>query len=204
MALTDLILCLEALFLAFLLYRERNHHSLRYASLLFFISFALSSFLGVIVHGFFPTPDSIWNAIFWTVTLLAVGLISFFSWIIVIDLLVPQYRKVLVAMACLEFLGYSLYILFIDHPFKVAIYNYVPSTLFLLIAFGFLYVRGKKSALFGFFGLLLSLIASWIQQAKIAIHPIYFNHNALYHVLEAIALFLVFLTLRDLLRKQLP
>jgi hypothetical protein len=38
----------------------------------------------------------------------------------------------------------------------------------------------------------LTLVAAAVQQARIALHPTYFNHNALYHLLQAIALFLIF------------
>jgi hypothetical protein len=41
------------------------------------------------------------------------------------------------------------------------------------------------------------LFAAAAQQAKIGIHPVYFDHNSLYHVLQAIALFMVFLVARE-------
>jgi len=42
------------------------------------------------------------------------------------------------------------------------------------------------------------VVAAAVQQARIALHPNYFNHNALYHLLQAIALF------PDLSRGDLP
>src|SRR5207245_2244030 len=39
----------------------------------------------------------------------------------------------------------------------------------------------------------LVLSAALLQQLGVGIHPVYFNHNALYHVFQAIALFLFFL-----------
>ena len=38
----------------------------------------------------------------------------------------------------------------------------------------------------------ISLFAALVQQLRVALHPVYFNHNALYHVLRAAALFLGF------------
>jgi hypothetical protein len=38
----------------------------------------------------------------------------------------------------------------------------------------------------------ISLLAAAVQQARIAIHPEYFDHNAVYHVLQAIALVLLY------------
>jgi hypothetical protein len=39
----------------------------------------------------------------------------------------------------------------------------------------------------------ISLFTALVQQLRVALHPVYFNHNALYHVLQAAALFLCFL-----------
>src|SRR6266700_3934420 len=41
-------------------------------------------------------------------------------------------------------------------------------------------------------GLALSMLAALLQQARIAIHPVYFDHNALYHVVQALALVLLY------------
>ena len=48
----------------------------------------------------------------------------------------------------------------------------------------------------------ISLFAALIQQLRVALHPVYFNHNALYHVLQAIALDLVFLASRRLVEGE--
>jgi len=42
-------------------------------------------------------------------------------------------------------------------------------------------------------GLALSAVAALLQASRVAIHPIYFDHNAVYHVLQAIALVLLYL-----------
>ena len=51
----------------------------------------------------------------------------------------------------------------------------------------------------GAWGLALSLVAAGLQHFRIALHPVYFNHNALYHVVQAIALYFIFLGLSGLL-----
>jgi hypothetical protein len=45
-------------------------------------------------------------------------------------------------------------------------------------------------------GLLLSVAAAVLQQAQVVIHPDYFDHNALYHVVQAIALLVLYLGFR--------
>jgi hypothetical protein len=65
--------------------------------------------------------------------------------------------------------------------------------LFLIVAFFARYQSNAVTPLAqGLAGLLLTLVAAGVQQARLAVHPTYFNHNALYHLLQAIALFLIF------------
>jgi hypothetical protein len=37
-----------------------------------------------------------------------------------------------------------------------------------------------------------SILAALLQQARVSIHPVYFNHNAVYHVVQGIALVLLY------------
>ena len=55
-----------------------------------------------------------------------------------------------------------------------------------------------RAEAFGIAGLVLTLIAAAIQQLRIGVHPQYLDHNALYHVVQAIALFLIFVAARVL------
>ena len=67
----------------------------------------------------------------------------------------------------------------------------------LLIAFLLLYAKRREPPLLaGAAGLALGIAASVLQQRHVGIHPVYFNHNALYHLLQAVAFFLVFRTAR--------
>lgn len=45
------------------------------------------------------------------------------------------------------------------------------------------------------------LIAAAVQQVQIDISARYFNHNALYHVLQDMGLFLVFVTVQELCKQ---
>jgi hypothetical protein len=95
----------------------------------------------------------------------------------------------------------------VNDSFGIAIAHYLPATLFLLFAFALLYGRGRRSAMLaGVIGMVLTLVAAYVQQRRIAVHPVYFNHNALYHLVQAIALALLFMASRGLLapREGLP
>ena len=63
----------------------------------------------------------------------------------------------------------------------------------LLVAAVVTYRRlGEGAALVGATGIVLTFVASSMQAAGLAIHPVYFDHNALYHVIQGVGLYLIF------------
>jgi hypothetical protein len=59
------------------------------------------------------------------------------------------------------------------------------------------FMRTHDSAtLIGTIGMLLTLVAAGVQHFRISLHPHYFNHNAFYHLLQGIALFMIFVAAR--------
>jgi len=93
----------------------------------------------------------------------------------------------------------------VKQKFYVAIIGYLPATLFLLGAFVAAYNRRPARPIgWGIFGLSLTLIAAGIQRLGIAIHPRYFDHNALYHVVQGVALWMIFVAARYLSTARPP
>ncbi|MEK6894264.1 MAG: hypothetical protein AABX10_02270 [Nanoarchaeota archaeon] len=196
-AITDFLLMLEAITLACLILQIKGKNKIRSSTFLFYISLALGSFIGGIVHGFFPESGSLVNFVLWKATMISLGLVTLFSWIIAGTILLPKRNKLIIFLASLEFVFYAVYTLFINSDFKIAIYNYIPAILLLLISFFYTCFKLKNyNSIFGIIGVVLTFIAAWIQQAQVSIHPIYFNYNALYHVIQAIAILLIFVSLR--------
>ncbi len=195
-AITDFLLTLEAIIFAYLIGQIKKNGKLKNIAVLFFSSLALGSFIGGIVHGFFPESGSLVNFVLWKATIISLGLVALFSWFIAGITLLPKYYKIIKRAALVEFLLYSVYVIFVNSNFKVAIYNYVPPIILLLISFFYIYSKNKYYSIIGIFGILLTFIAAWVQQARISIHPIYFNHNAVYHIIQAMAIFLIFITFR--------
>jgi hypothetical protein len=61
------------------------------------------------------------------------------------------------------------------------------------VTFTVRYARQRDSrVLAGLVGMVLTFIAAWVQQAEIALDPVYFNHNSFYHLIQGMALFLIF------------
>ena len=191
-ALTDYALAIECALFAYLIHRTERR--------LFFASAALASLAGGTVHGFFLDGRTLGNAVLWRITLMAIGVTAASAWAIGarVSFRAPAARAITIAAAA-GFAGYAVLTLFITQAFRAAVVFYLPAVVFLLIVLSGAYVRTRdRGVLVAIAGLGLMFIAAAVQQARIALHPTYFNHNALYHLLQAVALWLLFLGLRRL------
>jgi hypothetical protein len=71
-------------------------------------------------------------------------------------------------------------------------------TLLLLLVFIRKWLECRAPAAgFGMAGIVVALAGSVLQQAGVAIHPVHFNHNALYHVVQALAFYLLYRAARS-------
>ncbi len=190
-AITDFLLAAECAALAALTRRAGRgvaRAGLWFAAL--YASIALASLLGGIEHGFMPGT----GGLVWKGTLLCIGgaaLSACFagSHLILTDSAGGWLRWVVVGL----FIIYAATVLFLRSDFKVAILGYLPSVLFLMLALAVAYTRAKdRRLLWGLAGLAVTLAAVPIQQAEIGLHPRYFNHNALYHVVQGLGFLLLF------------
>jgi hypothetical protein len=93
----------------------------------------------------------------------------------------------------LLYLAYVAVVLWISRRFVIAIAAYLPATLLLLVVLAGRWRRHRETAsLLGIIGVLLTLLAAGLQQAGVGVHPEYFDHNALYHAVQALAMYLLF------------
>ena len=89
-------------------------------------------------------------------------------------------------------------VLFVSSSFLVAIIDYLLAVFLLAFAFMAAYRRHRQTAyLVGFFGLGVTLAAAVVQQMGWDINRRYFTHDALYHVLQAAGLAMIFLAAKD-------
>ncbi|MBL7670818.1 MAG: hypothetical protein JNM39_10055 [Bdellovibrionaceae bacterium] len=161
----------------------------------FFISIAFASLTGGTSHGFFLDPTTLPSQILWLATLLAIGVTASVAWVLVGVLLSgPEKVKVWSLFAGFVFVVYSVIVIFYSQRFVVVILSYLPPMIGLLAVTGYHYFqrRGRQD-LWISAGVLVSFAAAFVQQAKIGLHPDYFNHNALYHVIQAFALWMIFM-----------
>lgn len=203
-ALTDYALALECLIFAYLLHPVQQ--GLRSAArwfMIFFLSIAIAAAVGGTVHGFYEDPASTGSRKLWPLTLIAIGITALAGTNIAATLQFEKHTAVRFARAAVAvFIVYCAVVLFVVDSFLIAIVNYLPVVLFLGWVFFERYRQtGDRAFRDGVIGVGMMLFAAITQQAELGIHPKYFNHNAVYHVIQAIALLLLFTTARHLKQK---
>jgi Family of unknown function (DUF6962) len=205
-ALTDYVLALECALLAWLLYRAKSPHSpIKRAFVGFYVWIGLAAILGGTFHGFF-TSESILGVSLWCGVMLSIGLTGFAAWRIGGLLsFSPAVTAWIVRLAAVGLVAYCLIVLLYAQTFALALVYYLPAVVFLTISFGLQLRRRRDSAaLLGVAGMLLTLLAAGVQHFRMSLHPQYFNHNAFYHLLQGMALLLIFLAARKFIADPFP
>lgn len=201
--LTDYGLAVECMVLAALIYMYgAPGNVLRFWFIAFFVALGVAALIGGTFHGFFGNQSSLGPTVLWPATLVAIGVAALALWSIGATLIFSGRVAGWISWAAsLVFVVYVLVILFANRGFWVAMVNYIPAVTFLLVAFVIVYSRsGMNYLLVGVGGIVLTFIAATVQYTGVSIHPRYFNHNALYHLIQAVALFLVYWSARVLVR----
>ena len=197
--LTYYALTLECgLFVYWLLVHGPADDPLRLWFAVFFASIGVAALSGGTMHGYFPKADTFGHRVLWGVTLIAIGVTALCGWIIGARLYCSDSVAAWIqAGAVALFVLYCGVVLFVRRDFLVAVLYYLPATLFLLVVYGLVYQQGRESAvLVGLLGLVLTLVAAGIQQARWSLHPVYLSYNALYHAVQAVALFCIYWSAR--------
>jgi len=201
---TDYILAAESVLFALLLSRRASSgHGWRDPFVWFFAATGAGSLAGGTVHGFFLSGDSAMGVALWRVALLSIGVAAFCGWTIGAQMLFAEATaRTVRTAAAIELLVYAAVILGLDDSFWVAVTNYLPTTAFLMVAFVAAYrATQDRNVAIGVTGLASTVVAAAIQQFRVALHPVYFNHNALYHLVQTAALFMIFWSARSLAHK---
>ncbi len=169
----------------------------------FFAATGAAALAGGTVHGFFPgfagpLPHALWRA-----TLVAIGVTALAAWAAGAHLLFRvDAARWLVRAAAAAFAAYAAFAVAGVPAFRVAIWDYVPAALFLAIAFAARRLRtGDRTAVLGAVGLVIALVASAVQQGGTAFDTPWLDHNAIYHLIDAVALLLVFAGARRAARR---
>jgi hypothetical protein len=167
----------------------------------FFCAVGLAALLGGTEHGFLLDETARLHTVVWKGTLVAIGVSALAAWQAAAELIAPAPARWIKAGAVVVFIGY-LFVVARSDAFLVAIVHYLPAVVFLLGVFTWHFIRGRgPHYLWGAVALLLTLAAAGVQQARVGLHPVLFDHNALYHLIQAVALLLLFMAARGIVRQ---
>ncbi|MGQ0642875.1 MAG: DUF6962 family protein [Gemmatimonadaceae bacterium] len=202
---TDLGLALLGGVLAWRLWRYGDRGYLTRAGVTIMAALAGAAFFGAVFHAFFPANTSTragylaWVPVSLSIAVVAATLLSVGLRVLFPRLSLGVRRGiVLVYVAC-----FAGTVLFIDESYEMIVRFYAPTVLLFLVAT----VRhAMRGAGIGWWLLslsfALSVVAALLQQTRIALHREYFDHNALYHVVQAIALVVLYIGVRRVGRKD--
>jgi hypothetical protein len=202
-ALTDFALAIECAILAYLLHRmDAPAQTLRKLFVTFFAAAGVASLLGGITHGFLVDHQSVPYRVVWNATLIAIGCAAYTCWAAGARLWLSRTAAARVATFAAVLLALDIVvILFVSQNFLVAIVHYLPAAVFLLVSFALAYRERPTPYLrAGILGVLLTFVAAAVQQLGPDLDPDYFDRNALYHVVQGIALILILIAVRGVLR----
>jgi hypothetical protein len=189
-AITDFILAVECAGFAILIARKVPKGSYRTWLLVFFVSIAAGALFGGITHGYFPNDTPGARAI-WVATMLAIGVTAAACWNLAAEVLAKEWTP-LRAAAIGGFVGYAGLVVYGFRAYRLVIINYLPAALFLLVACVVAWKRGQRALRWAVFGIVLTFVAAPIQVLRISLPML--DHNALYHVVQAVALLLIYIS----------
>lgn len=160
---------------------------------------ASAAFWGAVYHGFFPGGTAtraglvLWFAVLASIVLAAATLVT-----LSLRELAPRLpgtiRWLVVGAYAAAF---AIAVFLVDHSFGMVVRFYGPALALFLLAAAVRAVRTRDAGwTLMAAGLACSVVAALVQQMRVVLHPAYFDHNALYHVVQGGALVLIYLGFR--------
>jgi len=156
---------------------------------------ACAAFWGAIFHAFFPAGTATlpgfltWVPVTLSIVVAASAMLELSLRLLLPGLPLRLAQVILVAYA----MSFTVVVLFVHESFGSIVYFYSPALLLLLVAAGRQgFVRRAPGWTMVAAGLMVSAVAAVLQQSRVSIHPVYFDHNAVYHVVQALALIFIY------------
>lgn len=190
---TDLGLAVLGAYLAWRLWRTTGEFARSGAVMMG--ALASAAFFGAVFHAFFPSDTETRAGYFaWVPVSLSIMVVAGTLLSLALRVLVPSLgqgvRRLIVTLYCASF---TFVVLFIDESYGTIVRFYAPTLILFLIAAVREALRQQARAWWLLaVAFAISIVAALFQQMQIAVHPVYFDHNALYHVLQGIALVLLY------------
>jgi hypothetical protein len=195
---TDLGLALLGAWFAWRLWSGARSGPLNRSPAVLMAGLASAAFWGAVFHAFFPEDTAtLAGFIAWIPVTLSIVVAAAMLLAMGLLVLAPRFGEKLRGTLVMVYAGaFALTVLLVDESFATIVRFYVPALLLLLAAATIQTIRGVPGWNRIALGLALSAAAAVLQQLGIALHPDYFDHNAVYHVVQAAALVVLYLGFR--------
>jgi uncharacterized protein DUF6962 len=195
---TDLGLAMLGAWFAWRLASRSRPGALGGAGAVLMAGLASAAFWGAVFHAFFPEDTATlpgfiaWIPVSLSIVVAAAVLLDLGLRVLTSGLR-RRVRRWVVAVYAVVF---AAVVLLLDDSFTSIVRFYVPALLLFLLAATVQAIRNAGGWVLVALGLALSAGAAALQQTGVALHPVYFDHNAVYHVVQAVALVLLYLGFR--------
>jgi hypothetical protein len=170
---TDYLLTITAVVFAIRLWRTNRQWALA------FLFTAAGSFCGGTYHGFGPVMGVLAAIVLWKLTVFSIGLASFF--------LVLGSGRHLLLVALVKLIVYMSWMT-VHSEFVWVVIDYGIA---LLLVGVMQLVRRGPSTPWVIGSIVVSVIGALVQMSRLSLHE-HFNHNDLYHVIQLVALWLLY------------
>jgi hypothetical protein len=170
---TDYLLTIAAAVFAIRLWRTNRQWALA------FLFTAAGSFFGGTYHGFAPVVGVLTANVLWKLTVFSIGLASFF--------LVLGSGRALLLVALVKLIVYMSWMT-VHSEFVWVVIDYGIA---LLIVGVVQLVRRGPSTPWVIGSIVVSVLGALVQMSRLTLHE-HFNHNDLYHVIQLVALWLLY------------
>jgi hypothetical protein len=159
---------------------------------------ASAAFWGAVFHAFFPEDTAtLPGFIAWIPVTLSIVVAAATLLELGLRVLAPALRQRIRRWLVGAYAGaFAAVVLLVDESFTTIVRFYVPALLLFLAAATARALRHGGGWTLIALGLTLSAVAALLQQLEVALHPVYFDHNAVYHLVQAAALVLLYLGFR--------
>jgi len=193
---TDLALAILGGFLSWRLSQQPLEKSVIRSGVTIMAALASAAFFGAVFHAFFTagttTPAGF---LAWMPVSLSIVVVSATLLRLALTVLFPKLPAPVRSGAVLVYAAaFAGVVLFVNESYSTIVRFYGPALILFLIVAA---VQGTRRGATGWrilaIALVVSIAAAVVQQRRIAIHPVYFDHNALYHVVQGIGLVLLYL-----------
>jgi len=195
---TDLGLAVLGAWFAWRLASVPRSGPLGKAPALLMAGLASAAFWGAVFHAFFPEDTAtLPGFIAWIPVTLSIVVAAATLFGLGLRVLAPALRQQIRRRLVAAYAGaFAAVVLLVDESFTTIVRFYVPALLLFLAAATARALRHGGGWTLIALGLTLSAVAALLQQLEVALHPVYFDHNAVYHLVQAAALVLLFLGFR--------